>query len=271
MGNVDLGQHLEDLLGRQVRRGAWARHAVGELLGLRELDQLLEVGRFETWVGDDDVGGRRHHDGGLVVGLGRVAGIGCQARVDRIGAGGDEDRVAVGVGLCDLARGDVAAGAAAFSMTTLWPHFSVASGQRCARQRRSARRPERPRRTHVLARIAVLGPGYRCGEKAEGSNDGHEKASLAGAEMHGKLLHSPLAAAVVAGIRLETRRRLRSATKSFPRGSVDRQVTTRQLLSLIAGVRARPLSPSIGLSGGRRCRQKACSATVTAHRSLQPC
>ena len=53
----------------------------------------------------------RHHHG-PVVGLGRVAGIGAERRVDGVGAGGDQHGVAVGLRLRHLARRDVAAGAA---------------------------------------------------------------------------------------------------------------------------------------------------------------
>ena len=158
--HIDLTDDLEQLLGREVRRGAGAGHAVGELLGLGQREQLLQVGGLEVGVGDQDVGRGAGDDHRLEVGLGRVAGVLAQARVDRVGAGGDEQRVAVGVGLGDRARGDVAAGAAAVLDDDALAPFLLQALAEDARDR--VGRPaggEGDDEAHVLGGVGVLGGG----------------------------------------------------------------------------------------------------------------
>ncbi len=108
----DLGDLLEEILGRDMRAAADAGRGEGDALALRRFQEIGEVGGRIAWAGDQRLG-RGRHDGDRLQVVGGESLVRAQRLVDRHRRGGDQQRVAVGRRARDRRGGDIAAGAAA--------------------------------------------------------------------------------------------------------------------------------------------------------------
>ena len=173
MAHIHLADEFENALGGQMGRGARASGPIGELFPAREFDGLAERIGLQRGGPDDDIGRGRHERCGPQI-IRRIAGIGVVGEIDREGAGGDENRVAVGLRARDRDRADIAPCATAIlDDDGLAPFFLQRRADDACAHIGGAARSEGDHQFHIAVGKILRESGRRAGERETGEGEAY--------------------------------------------------------------------------------------------------